>query len=77
MDPTYPLVPIANLLSVVLMLLSLFSLSLRFRSVGQVNVGVLVLGIWLLIDVLWVGVDTIVWAKHARPIIPVWCKICG
>ncbi|KAI0315609.1 GPCR fungal pheromone mating factor [Amylostereum chailletii] len=71
MDPTYPLVPFMNILSAVLLSLTLLTFALRRKA----NIGVVMLGVWLLIIAIWVGVDTIVWAKDARDVAPVWCKI--
>ncbi|KAI0315607.1 GPCR fungal pheromone mating factor [Amylostereum chailletii] len=71
MDPTYPLVPVVNILSAVLI-----SLTLLASALGRsANAGVVMLGIWLLIVAIWLGADTIVWARDARVVIPVWCKI--
>ena len=70
MDPTYPLVPIINFLSIPLVILPLFT-SIRQRQ----NVGVMIYAAWVAIRCLTVGVNTIVWKDNYDIRIPVWCDI--
>lgn len=67
MDPTYPLVTIANVLACFLLTLSI---STRFRSVP-----VTVFQVWVLLMCLIRAVDSIIWSNNVRDIIPVWCTI--
>lgn len=70
MDPTYPLLPIANFICLFLVLLPLSTL-VR----GSWNMGVHVLAIWVALESLIRGVNSIVWADNANVIAPVWCDI--
>ncbi|KAI0314639.1 GPCR fungal pheromone mating factor [Amylostereum chailletii] len=71
MDPTYPLVPVANLLSAFLVFMSLLARSMR----QSWNAGVWMLGLWLFVQVLTVGVDTIAWSDNLEDLAPIWCDI--
>lgn len=70
MDPTYPLVPVANIISLVLVLVT-FLVNVRESRL---------VGVWMY--VLWVGVmalihsvNFIVWSDNANDVAPVWCDI--
>ncbi|KAI0311319.1 GPCR fungal pheromone mating factor [Amylostereum chailletii] len=71
MDPTYPLVPMVNIIAAFLVMLSLLS-----RSIPQAwNAGILMLGCWLFAYSIVIGVDTIQWADNANNPAPIWCDI--
>ena len=71
MDPTYPLIPVLNLLGAALSLLTLFT------SVQKSwNAGIIMLCAWLFLACVIVGIETIVWADNANDYAPVWCDIC-
>lgn len=70
MDPTFPLVPIVNMLSIPFVLIPLCT-SIRQRQ----NVGVVMYATWVCIRCLTVGVNTIVWRDDFDVRIPVWCDI--
>ena len=67
----YPLVPVVNIVSAVLIMLSMINASAR-RSW---NTGVLMLGTWVLVMCIIIAVDAIVWADNANDSVPVWCDI--
>ncbi|KAI0310628.1 GPCR fungal pheromone mating factor [Amylostereum chailletii] len=69
MDPTFPLVPIANLLASILVIISLISSAVR----KTVNVGAALLGAWLVVSTLITGVEAIVWRNDAENRAPGWC----
>ncbi|KAI0309274.1 pheromone A receptor-domain-containing protein [Amylostereum chailletii] len=71
MDPTYPLVPIANLLSAFLVLLALLSNGVR----QSWNTGVTMFGFWIFVVAVCIGVNTIVWSDNTNNSAPVWCDI--
>ncbi|KAI0316297.1 pheromone A receptor-domain-containing protein [Amylostereum chailletii] len=71
MDPTYPLVPVVNLIAASLMLLTILITSLRQHW----NTGVFMLCLWLSIWSLDQSVDTVVWSDNADNKAPVWCDI--
>ncbi|KAI0312004.1 GPCR fungal pheromone mating factor [Amylostereum chailletii] len=72
MDPTYPLVPVLNFLSAVLVLIP-FMITRRLLS----NVGITMLGMWILLLSTWQGVNAILWSNHAENIAPVWCNVAS
>ncbi|KAI0317113.1 pheromone A receptor-domain-containing protein [Amylostereum chailletii] len=70
MDPTYPAVPVVNLLAAFFAFLSLLT------SVRQSwNVGLLMLCLWLLSVTLIDGVEGLVWSSDSDNKAPVWCDI--
>lgn len=70
MDPTYPLVPVANFLACILVLSSMS------KSMFQSwNVGACSFAIWVVIMGFTVAVDAIIWADNVENIAPVWCDI--
>ena len=71
MDPTYPLVPIANFMAFIFAVIPLSTALVR----QSWNVGVCMLAIWLAITTLINVVDTIIWAGNTNDIAPVWCDI--
>lgn len=71
MDPTYPLVPIANFIAFVLTLIPLLHVSRR-----PWNAGVFVFALWLSLICLSTAINTIVWSNDVEDRAPVWCDIC-
>lgn len=71
MDPTYPLVPIANIIGCALVLIPLFHMVTR-----SWNTGVYVFAFWVFLSCLSFTVNTIVWSNDANDKAPVWCDIC-
>ncbi|KAI0317112.1 pheromone A receptor-domain-containing protein [Amylostereum chailletii] len=71
MDPTYPLVPVVNFIAACLMLFTILTVKVR----ETLNVGILILCIWLFIACLIQGLEAIVWSKNAENKAPVWCDI--
>lgn len=70
MDPTYPLVPIANFIGCLLTLISLVDLVAH-----PWNTGVFMFAIYNLFQSLVVGISTIVWSDNNGDIAPVWCDV--
>lgn len=70
MDPTYPLVPIANFIGCFLILVSLVGLLHR-----PWNTGVSMFAIYAFLQSLIVGIDAIVWSDNVNDVAPVWCDI--
>lgn len=70
MDPTYPLVPIANLLASVLVLLPFSRQALR-----SWNIGVCFFAFWLVVQTFSIGVNCIIWRDNTDIVAPVWCDI--
>lgn len=69
-DIAYPLVPIANFLACILVLLSLS------KSMFQSwNVGVCSFAIWIVLSSFMTAVDSIIWAGSVESLAPVWCDI--
>lgn len=71
MDPTYPLVPIANFIACALVVIPLIHLVTR-----SWNTGVYVFALWTFLSSLSYAVNTIVWADDDTDRAPVWCDIC-
>lgn len=70
MDPTFPLVPIANFLACLLIILSLS------KSMFQSwNIGVLSYAFWTAVPSFTIAVNTIVWSDNVKDVAPVWCDI--
>lgn len=72
MDPTYPLAPIANFVACVLVLLPLFSTSIRS---GSWNVAVTLFVLWTVLASIIQGVNAIIWSDNVDDVAPVWCDI--
>lgn len=70
MDPTYPLVPIANFFACALSVIPLFHMVNR-----SWNTGVYVFALWLLLISLTNAIDTIIWSNDTNDRAPVWCDI--
>jgi hypothetical protein len=69
MNPTYPLVPVCNVIAAVLVLLPLKQLFHAW------NVGLCVLSVWLFLACLSMTVSTIVWKNNVDLVLPVFCDI--
>ena len=70
MDPTFPLVPTANLLACILVLASLS------KSMFQAwNVGVCSFASWLVIGTLGVAINAIIWPDNVDNVAPAWCDL--
>lgn len=70
MDPTYPLVPIANFLACILVLSSMSK-----NMFQSWNIGACSFAIWVIIMALIVAVDSIIWADNVDNVAPIWCDI--
>lgn len=68
-DPTYPLVSVMNLLASILVLIPLP------WFIAHWNAGACAYALWISLDCLRTGVNTIIWADNTNPTIPVWCDI--
>ncbi|KZV66815.1 STE3-domain-containing protein [Peniophora sp. CONT] len=72
MDPTYPLVPLANFAAAFLTLLTFLTAQLR----ESWNMGVCMLSAWVFVTTLSTGVQTVVWRDNAdTSIAPAFCDI--
>lgn len=71
MDPTYPLIPIANFIGLFLALVSLVGLINR-----PWNTGVFMLAVYISLKSLTFGVNTIVWSDNVNDVAPIWYDIC-
>ena len=71
-DPTYPLIPIANICAAFLLSVTLVSNTIR----GAHNRGVLMLQGWVLVQVILMAVQSIVWSDSWQIIAPVFCDVC-
>lgn len=71
MDPTFPLVPVANFLGCILVLIPLMNLLTR-----PWNTGVCMFGIWIFLVAMETGVNTTVFSDNVNDVAPVWCDIC-
>ena len=70
MDPTFPLVLIANLVACLLILLSLS------KNMFQAwNVGACSFAFWTALSSLEVVVNSIIWSDNAENKAPIWCDI--
>ena len=70
MDPTFPLVPIANFVACLLVLSSLT------KSMFQSwNVGACSFAIWIAVESLTRAINSIIWARSVENKAPVWCDI--
>lgn len=71
MDPTYPLVPIANFLACVLVVIPLAHMLTR-----PWNTGVYFFALWTLLSSLSTAINTLVWSNDVKDRAPIWCDIC-
>lgn len=71
MDPTYPLVPIANFMACAFTVIPLFHMLNR-----SWNTGVFVFALWLFLTNFSTAVNTIIWSNDEVDRAPVWCNIC-
>lgn len=71
MDTAYPLVPIANLIACILILLSLLTGFTR-RSW---NVGVMSFALWIVVTSLTTSVDAFLWSNNSTIKLVAWCDI--
>lgn len=71
MDPTYPLVPIANFLACVLVVIPLAHMLTR-----PWNTGVYFFALWTLLSSLSTAINTLVWSNNVKDRAPIWCDIC-
>ena len=72
MHPTYPLVPILNLLSCILVCIPLLSTSILS---GPWNTFVLVFALSNAVGCLQVGINSIIWSDNVNDVASVWCDI--
>ena len=70
MDPTFPLVPFANFVAFLLIMLSLSKNMFRIY-----NVGTCFLAFWIATKGLTTAIWTIVWSNNVNNLAPVWCDI--
>lgn len=70
-DPTYPLYPIACVLSAVMLLLILLTSFIRQNW----NLGVAFLCFWLCLQNLTSGIDAIIWSDNADVKLYIYCDI--
>ncbi|VDC06349.1 unnamed protein product [Peniophora sp. CBMAI 1063] len=72
MDPTYPLVPVANLLAAFLTFLTFLTTPLR----DSWNFGVCMLSVWVSLSCFFTGIQAVIWRDNAdTTILPVFCDI--
>ena len=70
MDPTFPLVPIANFVACLLILLSVS------KSMFQAwNVGACSFAFWTALSGFGIAVNSIIWSDNAENKAPIWCDI--
>lgn len=72
MDPTYPLVPIANLVTCLLALLPLSTFTRR-----SLNVAIIAFSLWVAVASLITAVDTLAWSNNSTMKLVAWCDISG
>ena len=70
-DPTYPLYPVANIMSGIMLLLVLMTSFARHNW----NLGVAFLCFWLFLENLTFGINAIVWSNNADIRLYVYCDI--
>ena len=70
MDPTFPLVPIANFLACILVLSSLSG-----RMFKSWNIGACSFGLWVAAESFVRAVNAIIWSDNVDNIAPYWCDI--
>ena len=74
MDPTYPLVPIANFLGLILVLVSPFAVS-RVRDAAHIAIAIYFFAIWVSIVRVNRAVNAIIWRDNANNSAPTWCDV--
>ena len=70
-DPTFPLYPIACILSAAMLLLVLLTSFIK----QSWNLGVAFLCVWLLLENLTDGINAIIWAENADIKLYIYCDI--
>ena len=70
-DPTYPLYPIASILSAVLLLFVLLTSFIRQNW----NLGVAFLCFWLFLENLTAGINAVIWSDNADVKLYVYCDM--
>lgn len=70
MDPTYPAIPLFNLIGFVL---SLIPLPWLLQSW---NIGAAAFSVWSALQCLDCGIRLVVWRNSVQNVIPVYCDIC-
>ena len=70
MDSTFPLVPTANFVACLLMLLSLSK-----NMFQSWNIGACSFAVWIAVLSFKVAINSIVWSNSIENIAPVWCDI--
>ena len=70
MDPTFPLVPIANLAACLLVLLSMSKNMFQFWNIGACS-----FAIWIAVESFTTSINSILWYNSVENIAPVWCDI--
>lgn len=71
MNPTYPLVPIANFTACALAVIPLLHMVNR-----SWNTGVYVFALWLFLVSFNLALNTVIWSNDSKDKAPVWCDIC-
>ena len=69
MDPTYPLIPVANVIASTLVLVPLI---LLFRT-WQISISVYAM--WICVKGLTTAVRAVVWNDNTRIVVPLFCDI--
>ena len=72
MDPTFPLVPILNFVCSILVLSPLYIRALR---PGLWNIPIVAFSLWISIECITTGVNSVIWSNNVEDIAPVWCDI--
>ena len=70
MDPTFPLVPIANFAACVLVLCSMSR-----RMFQSWNIGACSIGLWVAAESFIRAINGIVWSDNVDNVAPYWCDI--
>ena len=70
MDPTFPLVPIANFTACILVLLSMSRNMFQYWNIGACS-----FAIWIIVQSFTIAIRTIMWSDNVENIAPVWCDI--
>lgn len=68
MDPTYPLVPFANFIGCLLILLPMLTCM-------TYSIGICAFAAWAILFGFGQGVNSIVWKDNTNDIAPVWCDL--
>ena len=70
MDPTYPLVPTANILACLLVICPLSQSMFQSWNIGACS-----FAIWVAVQSLTKTIRAIMWSDNVENIAPVWCDI--